>query len=146
MRFADTERVYQDTERGVMYLRILVVEDSRTTRRIIRAILETREWKICGEAENGRAGVTQFRKLRPDVVVIDLSMPGISGIETASAMSKVDPLVPLILFTLSETKELYEAAREAGICALVSKARAWDLIATIDSATTQRSGSCQRVQ
>jgi DNA-binding NarL/FixJ family response regulator len=129
-----------------MDLRILVVEDSGTTRRIIRAILETREWKICGEAENGRAGVAQFKKLRPDVVVIDLTMPGMSGIETASAMSKVDPLVPLILFTLSDTNEIYEAAHDAGICALVSKEHAWDLIGTIESATTQRSGSDQFVQ
>jgi DNA-binding NarL/FixJ family response regulator len=129
-----------------MDLRILVVEDSGTTRRIIRAILETREWKVCGEAENGRAGVAQFKKLHPDVVVIDLSMPGMSGIEAACAMSKIDPLIPLILFTLSDTSEVYEAARDAGICALVSKEHAWDLIATIDSATTQRSGPDRFVQ
>jgi DNA-binding NarL/FixJ family response regulator len=129
-----------------MNLRILVVEDSETTRRIIRAILETSEWKICGEAKNGRAGIAQFKKLRPDVVVIDVSMPGMSGIETARAMSKTDPLVPLILFTLSDTKEIYEAARDAGICALVSKEHAWDLVGTIESATAQRSGSDQLVQ
>jgi DNA-binding NarL/FixJ family response regulator len=129
-----------------MHLRILIVEDSGTTRRIIRAILESREWKICGEAENGRAGIAQFKKLRPDVVVIDLTMPGMSGIETASAISKIDPLIPLVLFTLSDTKEIYEAAHDAGICALVSKEHAWDLVGTIESATTQRSGCDEIVQ
>src|SRR5271167_3608890 len=79
-----------------MDLRIMVVEDSETTRRIIRAILETREWKICGEAKNGRTAIKQFRKLRPDIVIIDLTMPDINGIEVASRLSKIDPLVPLI--------------------------------------------------
>jgi DNA-binding NarL/FixJ family response regulator len=129
-----------------MNLRILVVEDSGATRRIIRAILESREWKICGEADNGRAGIAQFKKLKPDVVVIDLSMPGMSGIETASAISKLDPVVPLVLFTLSDTKDIYEAAREAGICALVSKEHAWDLVGTIETATTQRGGLDQPLQ
>jgi DNA-binding NarL/FixJ family response regulator len=73
-------------------------------------------------------------------------MPGMSGVETASAISKIDPLVPLILFTLSDTNEIYEAARDAGICALVSKEHAWDLIGTIQSATTQRSGFDQLLQ
>jgi len=63
-----------------MDIRILVVEDSELTRRMIRAVLQTRDWTICGEAENGLAGVDQFKSLRPDVVVLDLAMPGINGI------------------------------------------------------------------
>ena len=66
-----------------MDIRILVVEDSELTRRMIRAVLQTRDWTICGEAENGLAGVDQFKSLRPDVVVLDLAMPGINGIEAA---------------------------------------------------------------
>ena len=129
-----------------MDLRILVVEDSETPRRIIRAILETREWKICGEAKNGRAAIKQFRKLRPDVVVLDFTMPALSGIEVAARLSKIDPLVPLILFTISEVDELYEAARGAGIYAVVSKAKAWDLIGTIESATAHLSSPGQPIQ
>src|SRR6202050_1308986 len=64
-----------------MDLRIMVVEDSETTRRIIRAILETREWRICGEAKNGQAAIRQFRKLRPDVVILAFTMPDLSGID-----------------------------------------------------------------
>jgi two-component system, chemotaxis family, chemotaxis protein CheY len=129
-----------------MDLRILVVEDSDTTRRIIRAILETREWKICGEAKNGRAAVKQFRKLRPDVVILDLAMPGLSGIEVASRLSKIDPLVPLILFTIADVDQLQEAASGAGIFASVSKARAWDLISTIESAVAHLSTLGQPIQ
>src|ERR1700690_1165513 len=122
-----------------MDLRILIVEDSETARRIIRAILETREWKICGEAKNGQAAIRQFRKLRPDVVILDLAMPGLSGIEVASRLSKIDPLVPLILFTIADVDQLQEAASGAGIFASVSKARAWDLISTIESAVAHLS-------
>jgi CheY-like chemotaxis protein len=129
-----------------MDLRILIVEDSETTRRIIRAILETREWKICGEAKNGQTAIRQFRKLRPDVVILDFTMPALSGIEVAARLSKIDPLVPLILFTISEVDELYEAARGAGIYAVVSKARAWDLIGTIESAITHLSDLGQPIQ
>jgi DNA-binding NarL/FixJ family response regulator len=129
-----------------MDLRIMVVEDSETTRRIIRAILETREWKICGEANNGRTAVKQFRKLRPDIVILDLTMPGINGIEVASRLSKIDPLVPLILFTISDVDQLQEAASDAGIYAAVSKARAWDLIGTIESAIAHLSSLGQPIQ
>src|SRR5277367_3734424 len=129
-----------------MDLRILVVEDSETTRRIIRAILETREWKICGEAKNGQTAIRQFRKLRPDVVILDLAMPDLNGIEVAARLSKIDPLVPLILFTISEVDHLYEAARAAGIYAVVSKARAWDLIGTVKSSIAQLSNLGQPIQ
>jgi CheY-like chemotaxis protein len=129
-----------------MDLRILVVEDSETTRRIIRAILETREWRICGEAKNGQQAIRQFQKLRPDVVILDLTMPDLSGIEVAARLSKIDPLVPLILFTISEVEQLYDAASGAGIYAVVSKARAWDLIGTIESAITHLSDLGQPIQ
>jgi DNA-binding NarL/FixJ family response regulator len=122
-----------------MELRILVVEDSETTRRIIRAILETREWKICGEAENGLTAIKQFQKLRPDVVILDLTMPDLNGIQVATRLSKIDPLVPLILFTISDVTQLYRVASGAGIYAVVSKAQAWDLIGTIESAITHLS-------
>ena len=132
--------------RTSMDLRIMIVEDSETTRRIIRAILESREWKICGEAKNGRTAIKQFRKLRPDIVIIDLTMPGINGIEVASRLSKIDPLVPLILFTISDVDQLQEAASDAGIYAAVSKARAWDLIGTIESAIAHLSNLGQPIQ
>jgi DNA-binding NarL/FixJ family response regulator len=118
-------------------LRILIVDDSETTRRILRAIILSREWTICGEAETGRAGIRQFQKLKPDLVLIDLAMPDINGIEAARRMSVLNPRVPLILFTILEIDGLHKAAQEAGICAIVSKAQAWDLIKSIETAVGQ---------
>jgi two-component system, chemotaxis family, chemotaxis protein CheY len=117
-----------------MDLRILVVDDSEATRRMITAVLGLRDWKVCGEAENGDIGIRKFRSLRPDAVIVDLAMPGISGIETARRMSRLDPFVPLILFTLTDVEELTHVARKAGIYATVSKDRALDLVTTIESA------------
>ncbi len=122
-----------------MAFRILVVEDSEITRRMIRAVLETRDaWTICGEAENGLAGVKQFQALRPDVVILDLTMPDIDGLEVAHRMSNLDSHVPLILFTLCDMEEILPAARRAGIYATVSKHQVLDLVRTIESAMEDR--------
>src|ERR1700756_2948165 len=111
-----------------MKLRILIVDDSETTRRILRAIVRSRAWTVCGEAESGRSGIKQFQELRPDLVLIDLAMPDINGIEAAKRMSALNPRVPLILFTILDLEGLEKAALEAGIWAIVSKAQAWYLI------------------
>jgi two-component system, chemotaxis family, chemotaxis protein CheY len=115
-------------------LRILIVDDSETTRRILRAIVKSREWSVCGEADTGREGIKKFQELSPDLVLIDLAMPDINGIEAAKRMSVLNPRVPLILFTVLELQGLEQAAREAGICSIVSKAQAWDLIKSIEYA------------
>jgi DNA-binding NarL/FixJ family response regulator len=113
-------------------LRILIVDDSETTRRVVGTILRSRHWTICGEAENGRTGVEKFQELKPDVVLLDLSMPDMTGIEAAQQMSAADPKVPLILFTILEIEGIGYAAREAGIRAIVPKSEAWSLVASIE--------------
>src|SRR5882724_8278960 len=113
-------------------LRILIVDDSEVSRRITGTILRSRHWTICGEAENGRTGVEKFQELKPDVVLLDLSMPDMTGIETAQQMSAADPTVPLILFTILEIEGIGNAAREAGIRAIVPKSEAWNLIPNIE--------------
>jgi two-component system, chemotaxis family, chemotaxis protein CheY len=126
-----------------MSLRILIVDDSETTRRILRAIVHSREWTVCGEAEDGRSGVAKFEELKPDLVLIDLAMPDINGLEAAKSMSEVDPTVPLVLFTVLDMPELKEPARTAGITEVVSKAQAWSLVSTIERVVAQRSAPNQ---
>jgi DNA-binding NarL/FixJ family response regulator len=117
-------------------LRILIVDDSETTRRILRAIVHSREWTICGEAEDGSSGIARFEELKPDLVLIDLAMPDINGLETAKRMSALNPEVPLVLFTVLDLPGLVEPARMAGISAVVSKAQPWDLVRAIESVVT----------
>ncbi len=129
-----------------MDLRILIVDDSETTRRILRAIVRSRDWTVCGEAENGRSGIRQFQELKPDLVLIDLAMPDINGIEAAKRMSTLNPKVPLILFTILDLEGLEKVASEAGICAVVSKAQAWDLIKSIETVVTNVRRPSQQIQ
>jgi CheY-like chemotaxis protein len=113
-------------------LKILIVDDSETSRRMLRAVLWSQQWSVC-EAENGRSGIQKFKKLNPDVVVLDLAMPEMDGVETAKKMSAVNPDVPLILFTVHETKGVQSPAQEAGISAVVSKSHAWSIVGNIET-------------
>jgi len=120
-------------------VRILIVDDSDITRRILATILRSRHWTVCGEAENGWSGVKKFQELKPDVVLLDLAMPDINGIEAAKRMSAPDSTVPLILFTILEIEGIERAAREAGIRAIVPKTEVWNLIGSIERVVSRES-------
>ena len=114
-----------------MALRVLVVDDSEMVRRILRLLLASRYWTI-SEADGGRDGITKFKKLKPDVVVLDLAMPDMTGIEAAKVMSKTNSNVPIVLFSVLELDGIERAATEAGIRAIVPKSNAWTLIPEIE--------------
>ncbi|GAC1618405.1 MAG: hypothetical protein PVS2B2_11180 [Candidatus Acidiferrum sp.] len=119
---------------------MLIVDDSETTRRLLRAIAGSRQWTICGEAEDGLTGLKRFEELRPDLVLIDLALPDINGIEVGKRMSALDHTIPLVLFTVLDVEGLQDVARQSGICQVVSKAQVWDLISSIETAVTQYRG------
>jgi CheY-like chemotaxis protein len=112
-------------------LLVLVVDDSEMVRRILRMLLGSRDWTIC-EADSGRDGIAKFRKLKPDVVVLDLAMPDMTGIEAAKVMSNSDSKIPIVLFTILEVEGIERVAAEAGIRAIVPKNNAWSLIPQIE--------------
>lgn len=121
-----------------MKLRILIVDDSETTRRILRGIVQSREWTVCGEAVTGRDGIAKFNELTPDLVLIDLAMPDMNGLDAAAGMAAVNPNIPLVLFTVLDLPALAEPARKAGIAEVVSKAQPWDLVTTIERVVAER--------
>jgi DNA-binding NarL/FixJ family response regulator len=115
-------------------LRLLVVDDSETTRRILRLLLGSRlNWTVCGEADGGHSGVKKFEQLKPDVVILDLAMPDMDGIQAARLMAKADPKIRIVLFTLLGIEGLEPVAKEAGISAIVPKTEAWNLLGSIES-------------
>src|SRR5260221_11486996 len=115
-------------------LRILIVDDSDTTRRILGAIVRSRDWIVCGEAENGLTGVNKFNELMLDLVLLDFAMPDINGIEVATWMSASNPTVPIIMFTILNLDSFERAARNAGICAVVFKGDYWTRLKSIEMA------------
>lgn len=105
-----------------MHHTILVVDDNPSIRRLIRSCVErSTDWEVCGEAENGLDGIQMAWELHPDLIVMDLSMPVMNGIEAAQVLHGSMPSVPLIIFSGYSDVLSPEEARAAGIRALVSK-------------------------
>ncbi|HWO32912.1 MAG TPA: response regulator [Candidatus Acidoferrum sp.] len=115
-------------------MRVLIVDDSEATRRLLRAIAGSRQWVICAEADCGLAGIQEYEALKPDLVLIDLALPDMNGIEVGKRMSEINGKVPLVLFTVLDLEGLQAAARKAGICQVISKAQVWSLIQGIETA------------
>lgn len=77
---------------------------------------------MCAEAKNGREAIEKAELLRPDLIVTDLSMPGMNGLEETRVLKKLMPTVPVIIYTMLDGPVLAEEARRAGASAVVSKA------------------------
>ncbi len=116
--------------------RILLVDDHEVILEGIRTLVERsgREWEICGLARNGQEGVEMARALKPDVVVLDISMPVMNGIDAARAIVKENQQSKILLFTMHDSARVETAAREAGAQGLVVKSQAArSLIRAIDA-------------
>ena len=105
--------------------RVLLVDDSATVRRAVRPLFDSHpNFEVCGEAEHGREAVETAPSLRPDLIILDLSMPVMSGLEAAPLLIKILPHVWLILFTAHDGPEVQRLSRKAGIHAVVPKSMA----------------------
>lgn len=103
-------------------LRILLVDDHDVVRQGLRKILEARQgWVVCGEASDGREAVEMALKLRPDVAVIDLMMPGFNGLEATRQIRSELPNTEVLVFTMHESEELIHEALTAGARGYVLK-------------------------
>jgi DNA-binding NarL/FixJ family response regulator len=106
-----------------MTARILVVDDVPSIRQSMRSCLEQEAgWVICGEAENGKIAVDQAQELRPDVVIVDLSMPIMNGLDAARAIEAIAPGTHILMFTLHTYPYLTDEASKVGIDQVLSKA------------------------
>jgi DNA-binding NarL/FixJ family response regulator len=118
-----------------MSLRILVVDDHAVVRRGVRSLLESHEgWEVCGEATTGREAVEQSRRLRPDVVVMDLSLPELNGLDATRQILKDAPDTEVLVLTMHHSEELARDVLKAGARGYVLKADADEnLIIAVDS-------------
>lgn len=100
----------------------LIVEDSPPIRRSLRAWFEERGGcEVSGEAENGAVAVERVKALNPDVVILDLSMPVINGLEAARKIASIAPKTAIVLFTMHASEHLAKEAQNAGIREVISK-------------------------
>lgn len=102
--------------------RILIVDDHPVLRRGVRSLLETHEgWEVCGEACDGAEAVQQVKVLKPDIAIMDISMPGMSGFEAIRQVHEIDPNLGILTLTMHDTEPMFRGAMEAGAHAYVVK-------------------------
>jgi len=106
--------------------RILLVDDHEVILEGIRTLVERsgREWEICGIARNGQESVEMARVLKPDVMVLDISMPVMNGIEAAKAILQADKHAKILLFTMHDSERMVSEAKSVGARGYVVKSQA----------------------
>ncbi|MGA8618999.1 MAG: response regulator transcription factor [Candidatus Sulfotelmatobacter sp.] len=102
--------------------KILIVDDNALVRHLLRTCIEHEgSWEVCGEAENGKEAVTKVEEMKPNVVLLDLQMPIMNGLEAARQIKVLAPNTAMVMFTMHVSPELLREARAAGIKDVVSK-------------------------
>jgi DNA-binding NarL/FixJ family response regulator len=102
--------------------RVLLVDDSPHFLPVLRAALETRGYVVCGEAGDGVAAIEQARVLKPDLVVLDLAMPRLNGMETAAVLKNLMPKIAIVMLTFHDDQIKAVPTSAFGIKAVISKA------------------------
>ena len=115
-------------------VRILLADDHAAVRRGIRALLESqRGWIVCCEASDGQEAVDASRRLQPDIVLLDITMPGLGGLEAAAQILAGTRHPHVLLLSVDESEELQEAGRQAGTAGVILKSDAGGLTAAIEA-------------
>jgi DNA-binding NarL/FixJ family response regulator len=101
---------------------ILIVDDSPAVRRSLRSSLEQYpDWVVCGEATDGREAIEKSRQLKPDLIILDFSMPEMVGLTAARELKRTQPTTPLLMFTTFKNSNIEKEATAAGCAGVISK-------------------------
>jgi two-component system nitrate/nitrite response regulator NarL len=112
----------RDIRSKPMGVRILIVDDSAAMRHSVRYMLENHDdWEVCGEAADGAEAIEKYRQLRPDLLVVDVSMPVMNGLDASLEILRLSPKILILLYTSFLTHQLIETAHQSGIRGTVSK-------------------------
>ena len=121
--------------------RILVADDHDMMRRGLRDLLESErdDWQVCGEAASGREAVAMAIRLRPDIAVLDLSMPDLNGLEATRQIRRHLPTIEILIYTMHETDQLVRDVLYSGARGYLLKSDAkHSLLAAIESLSVHR--------
>jgi DNA-binding NarL/FixJ family response regulator len=116
-------------------VRVLVADDHEVMRLGIRNLLEVQPgWSICAEATNGQEAVEKALQFRPDVIIMDITMPVMNGLQAAGEITKAKPQIPVILFSLHMSEDIYRHFMTDGIRGAVAKGdAARDLVLAVET-------------
>jgi DNA-binding NarL/FixJ family response regulator len=128
-------------------LKVLLADDHEIVRRGLRSILETqRECEIVGEAADGRQAVTLVKELNPDIVILDISMPLLNGLEATRQILKIRPQTKVLILTVHEADPLIREVLDAGARGYILKTDAGrDLVTAIESLRRNKTFFTSRV-
>ena len=115
-------------------LRILIVDDEKAVRSALGRLLGTRgEWEIVGEAVDGAEGILKAKELKPDVIIMDVTMPEMSGLEATLEVKKALPATEILIFTQHDSTQMVQEAQNAGASGYLLKSQANWLIDAIEA-------------
>ena len=128
-------------------LSILIVDDHEVLRKGIRTLLTgRRSWTICGEATTAQEAITKTAKLKPDLVLLDLSLPDVNGLEAIPKIRKAHPRVEILVLTMDESGHMVTQALSVGVRCIVLKCdAARELIAAVEAASQHQMFLSSRV-
>ena len=111
------------------HTRILVVDDNSTFRHMLRVFLELNpNWEVCGEASDGWEAVVRTAELHPDIVIMDLDMPKLNGIEATRKIHSLSPSIRILILTFHEFSALPQIAQDSGAQGYVLKSDPFDVL------------------
>jgi DNA-binding NarL/FixJ family response regulator len=106
-------------------VRILIADDHEIVREGLRALIQINPgWEICGEATTGREAVTRATELNPDIIIMDVGMPDLNGLDATRQIKRLLPETEVLIFTANETEEIVRHVFKAGARAYLLKAEA----------------------
>lgn len=112
-----------------LHQRILVVDDHPSFRHLLRTFLELNpNWEVCGEASDGCEAVTKTTELHPDIVLMDLDMPRLNGLEATRQIHKRSPSIRILILTLHDNSILPQIAQDSGAQGYVLKSEPFDVL------------------
>jgi DNA-binding NarL/FixJ family response regulator len=116
-------------------VRILVADDHAAVRKGVCAILSSRlDIEVCGEASNGQEAIEKAHDLKPDLIILDITMPVLNGLDAARVIRLTLPEVPILLLSMHDGKHIIADARRIGIEGYLSKSEASaTLLAAVDA-------------
>jgi DNA-binding NarL/FixJ family response regulator len=116
-------------------VRILICDDHEVMRRGMKTLLESHNgWTVCGEASTGREAIDLAAKQRPDVAIIDITMPNLNGLDAAKRVKKVSPKTQILIFSLHFSDELLREVIDSGARGYLTKSESGEhLIAAVEA-------------